>query len=239
VILLKKYQIFLQKIFDDYMKYSLLPSLPATSFQQILDLTEKLKDTISAFQVDIVDGVFAPHRAWPFTESDVLSEWQKLSELVAHFEIEIDCMVQKPEQYLDIFSSLKVSRVIIHIGSTDCYGHCIRHARAHGYKVGFAFTNDVPLSFMYPYIELIDFVQIMGIKNIGQQGQPFDEQTLVTAKKLRDAYPNLEIAVDGGVNEETIIHLKKAGVNRFAPGSVISGAADPVVAYKHLVSLIT
>jgi ribulose-phosphate 3-epimerase len=221
------------------MEYSLVPSLPAASFDELSSLAEKLAGIALGFQVDIVDGLFVPHKAWPFTETDMALEWEKLPLLTKNFEIEIDCMVREPEQYLDIFVVNDIPRVIIHVGSTECYGKCIRHARTHGYKIGFALTNDVPLSFMHPYVPLIDFVQVMGIAHVGRQGQPFDERTLATVRSLRDTYPDLEIAVDGSVNEKTIPLLKKAGVNRFAPGSAIRKAEDPAAAYKHLVSLIT
>jgi pentose-5-phosphate-3-epimerase len=48
----------------------------------------------------------------------------------------------------------------------------------------------------------------------------------------------LEIAVDGAVNKETITQLLAAGANRFAPGSAVSKALDPALAYKQLAELI-
>jgi len=85
---------------------------------------------------------------------------------------------------------------------------------------------------------MLDFVQLMGIKKIGAQGQPFDEPTLARAKELRTKFPDLEIAVDGSVNGTTISQLLAAGVNRFAPGSAISRANDPILAFKELSALI-
>lgn len=217
---------------------TIVPSLPAASFEQLSHLAEALDGVSYGFQIDIVDGLFVPHTSWPFTEGDPGAELYKIKELPQSYQYELDCMVCEPEQYLSVFADLQLERVIIHIGSTNCYGTLIQHARQHGYKIGLAFTNDVPLSFLYPYIDKIDFVQIMGIAKVGQQGQPFDERTLETARTLRSQYPELSIAVDGSVNAETIPRLLAAGVNHFAPGSAISKANSPAIAYKQLSTLL-
>ena len=218
--------------------HTLVPSLPAASFAELVALAKALDGVSYGFQIDIVDGKFVPHTSWPFTESNVAEELEKITTLPSTYEYELDCMIEQPEQYLEIFKTLPIKKLIIHVGSTDQYGAIIRHARLHSYQIGLAFTNDVPLSFVYPYLDKIDFVQIMGIAKVGQQGQPFDERTLMTAKTLRQQYPELSIAVDGSVNAETIPRLLEAGVNHFAPGSAISRASDPVSAYKQLRSLL-
>ena len=86
---------------------------------------------------------------------------------------------------------------------------------------------------------MIDFVQLMGIKEVGRQGQPFAEETFARVKKLRSVYPELEIAIDGGVNQETIPGLAEAGASRLAPGSAIAKQADPKAAYLDLKKLLT
>jgi ribulose-phosphate 3-epimerase len=143
-----------------------------------------------------------------------------------------------PEQYLEQFVSLGVTRVVVHVGSTDTYEHCIAHAKGHNYKIGLAITNDSSSEILQQFIDQLDFVQVMGIKNIGMQGQEFDERTLDTIAKLRKSYPCLEIAVDGAVNAATIRRLLQAGATRFAPGSAITQTADPALSYKQLRGMI-
>jgi ribulose-phosphate 3-epimerase len=218
---------------------SIVPSLPAASFSEIQALAVSLRGCVPMLQIDIVDGKFVPALSWPFTEENLKEELTKLKEVGEAFDIEMDCMVQMPEQYLDMFVELGVARVIVHMGSTDVYEEIIAHARTHGYKIGIAFTNDIPLSDVEKHIPSIDFVQIMGIAHVGKQGQPFDERTLETAKILRLKYPDLEIAVDGSVNKDTIALLHQAGVNRFAPGSAIAKQDDPKAAYLELKALVT
>jgi len=218
---------------------TVVPSLPAKSLEEIDALCTALKGVASEIQVDIVDGQYVPLISWPFTEKNPIEALSALSKYTDDFSIEMDCMVLNPEQYLDVFVELGVKRVVIHVGSTEAYDEIIAHAKHHGYTVGFALTNDTPLDVVLQYIEDIAYVQLMGIKEVGQQGQPFDVRTLKRASELRVRFPELEIAVDGSVNEDTIPQLYAAGVTRFAPGSAIAKTDDPEVSYKHLLSLVT
>ena len=220
------------------MHYSIVPSLPAQSYGELTMLLDALQGISDGFQIDIVDGKFVPLISWPFTEKDPIASLEQLKVYAEQYELEIDCMVMNPEQYLDTFVEVGFQRVIIHYGSTDAYDEIFAHSKKHGYKLGIAGTNDIPIEDLISSFEKVDFVQIMGIARVGEQGQPFDKRTLETVAKLRDLYPELEIAVDGSVNEETIPRLLAAGVNRFAPGSAIAKARDPVNSYKHLKDMI-
>lgn len=217
---------------------SVAPSLPAAKFAELESLVASLTGTARELQVDIVDGVFVPATSWPFTEENPREELLKLKGLTKTISIEVDCMCMRPETYLDLFVEVGVSRVIIHAGSTTQYETCIAHARSHGYKIGLAVLNTTAPELVLTYATHFDFVQVMGIETVGAQGQPFDVRTLETVQTLRAKYPRLEIAVDGAVNTSTIIRLKEAGANRFAPGSAITKAPDAASAYRQLVALV-
>ncbi|MFT7507098.1 MAG: ribulose-phosphate 3-epimerase [Acidimicrobiales bacterium] len=224
---------------NSMLPITVVPSLPAVSFSEIESLCKALEGVAREIQVDIVDGKFVPLVSWPFTEEDPVTALSQLSQFTDSFSLEMDCMVCNPEQYLDIFVTLGVKRVAIHVGSTQAYAEIISHAKKHGYRLGFALTNDTPLDVVLQYIDEIEYVQLMGIKEVGQQGQPFDVRTLARARELRAQFPELEIAVDGSVNANTMPQLYAAGVTRFAPGSAIAKTENPADSYKQLLSLVT
>lgn len=222
----------------DTLIRSIVPSFPAKTFDELKKTVLLFTGVSAGFQIDIVDGVFASSTSWPFTELDVESAFEQLAELSSSFELEIDCMCTNTDRYLSQFVSLGIARVIIHAGSIRDYESVLDHAHTHGYCIGFAIANSTPMDVVARYAPRFDFVQIMGIENIGVQGQPFDERTLATTARLRSLYPSLEIAIDGSVNKETIPRLLHAGANRFAPGSAVLKAHDPVASYKQLASMI-
>lgn len=220
------------------LQYSLAPSLPADSWEELFSLWEAFKGTLPELQIDIVDGEFAPHISWPFTEPEKVNAITR-ARMFAPTELEVDAMCMHPEEYLDLFLQMGVLRVVIHAESTDAYDVCLSHRSVHGYRMGLGIMNTTPEALKHELVPLFDYVQVMGIATIGAQGQPFDERTLDTVASLRTQFPELEIAVDGAVNAETIPRLLGAGANRFAPGSAIAKSPDPVGAYKQLRELLS
>jgi len=220
------------------LEFSLVPSLPASSFGELKFVMDTLTGVSPEFQVDLVDGKFVPLISWPYVGVDPMAELVKLKKFSDKFSLELDCMIVKPEKQLDSFFELNIKRLIIHYGSTSTYQTIIKQAHDHGIKVGLAFTNDSDKSEITNLIPQFDFIQIMGIEKVGQQGQPFDVRTLASIRYFRSSFPSLEIAIDGAVNEKTIPDLLNAGANRLAPGSAIAKATNPKSAYLTLRQLL-
>jgi ribulose-phosphate 3-epimerase len=99
---------------------------------------------------------------------------------------------------------------------------------------GIAFLTTDNLSDAKDLIMKANFVQLMGIENIGYQGQPFDPRVLDQAKHVREIKPDAIISADGGVNLDTARELASVGVNRLVSGSTIFGANAPEVAIEDL-----
>ncbi len=216
---------------------TITPSLPAASLKELLQLAEALKGVAPMIQVDIVDGVFAPHTSWPFTEADSIAALGELRTLTNIIPVEVDCMVREPERYIDSLIASGVSSIILHFGSTDEYEALSLKVRNAGLKIGIAIMNDTDLSEVVLLLPLFDFVQVMGIREVGAQGQPFDERTLDTLRALRALDSSLTLVVDGAVNATTVSQLTRAGANRLAPGSAVAKAPDSHAAYEQLSAL--
>ena len=97
-----------------------------------------------------------------------------------------------------------------------------------GIEIGIALNIKTPNEDIYKFFELndagrslIDFVQFMGIREIGYQGQYFDERVLGKIRELRQSHSDTIISVDGGVTFENAHEIVEAGVNRLVSGSAI------------------
>ena len=104
-------------------------------------------------------------------------------------------------------------------------------------EIGVAIKQSTLVSKLDPLIAHLDFVQLMGIKEIGKQGLEFDEGVLEQIRELRAKYNELVISVDGGVDKSTVSRLREAGVNRLVVGSDIWKANDIPNEIRHLESL--
>lgn len=201
-----------------------------------------LKKTLSsisfaeAVQIDVVDGKFVPFTSWPYKKGGDPAD---LTAELNPFYAEVDLMVNDPIEAGTNWIEAGVKRLIFHLESLGDKDLAINLCRRSNIEVIFSISNQTPLEDLYPYIDKIDGVQLMGIAEIGSQGQPFDPNVLERIVSLRALFPKLAISVDGGVNKETILNLKKAGADKFIAGSAILKADDPEAAYQELLKIIT
>ena len=98
-----------------------------------------------------------------------------------------------------------------------------------GCKVGIAINPDTSLSVLQDIIGEIDLILLMSVYP-GFGGQEFIEDTIEKiseAKKIIDHQDQqIFLEVDGGINNETISRVSKAGANVFVAGSAIFGSSD-------------
>lgn len=213
-----------------------IPAIIPESNDHLVSLIGTLEGSAVSVQIDLVDGVFAGTPSWPFnTEKGE----QELLEWVAHnadtYALEFDLMMQDPEELSGRLIRAGASRIVYHYGSTQQLSDVLKEK--HGATVGIALKNDTELEVIAPYVSQIDFIQCMGIAEIGVQGNGFDDRVLPRIRQIRATYPGLPISVDGSVTMFTLPLLKEAGATRFVSGSAIFGSDDPRSAYQRLTAL--
>ncbi len=190
-----------------------------------------------SIQIDVVDGTFDDNISWPYEPAGSALE---ASALISGRNVEIDLMAQDQEQGAEDWLAAGARRVVCHLEALLQPAAALTLQTLRGKaEAGLALSNDTPLELLHPYLGMIHFVQLMGIRDIGSQGQPFDERVIERIRTLRAQYPSLQISVDGGVNKETIVPLRDAGADRFVVGSAIMGADNPKRAYDELLALIS
>ena len=174
------------------------------------DLDDKLSlidGLVSMTQVDICDPkIFG---------KDIFPSWHNLG-------LELDLMFEKAEKEICWLINTRTCRVILHLnlGVPKEIKKTLKDLRG---LVHFGISLDWgnPLNAIDPFVDLIDTVQIMGIKKIGFQSKPFEESTIEKVATIRKKYPELTISVDGGVNLINAPKLIKAGASRLVIGSAI------------------
>jgi ribulose-phosphate 3-epimerase len=87
----------------------------------------------------------------------------------------------------------------------------------------------------------LNYLQVMGIRTIGKQGEIFDEDVLQIIKGIKEFFTteniDLPILMDGGMNEESIRKCKEAGAEVFVVGSALSRAGDYKSEFEYLNNL--
>jgi len=224
--------------------------IPAILAKDINDLRQKIANVVNiarVVQIDMCDGKFVPSYSWPMQKSDTESTAVILKEEEGmpyweNLDFEFDLMVKDAIKQFDFFLRLGAKRIIFHLEAEDekelkDFIDSMDPYVRENLEIGIAINTTTSIDKLDSFINSIDFVQCMGIKHIGFQGEPFDERVLKQIKDLRVKYPELKISVDGSVNEETAPALVKAGANRLIVGSTLMRSFDVKETIKMLEEL--
>jgi ribulose-phosphate 3-epimerase len=211
-----------------------IPAVLPKNYEDMKDKVALMRGIVPIVQIDICDGIFVSSKSWPFStggfedfnflkimnEEEGMPFWEDI-------DFELDLMVADAVINFDIYTKLSPKRIVFHleaVGDLDEFKHFIEGIDVYirdAIQIGIAINVTTPAEKVFPLVNYVDFIQCMGIEQIGYQGQEFDERVLVQIKSLKEKYNDLIISVDGGVNFETAKLLIDAGASRIIAGSLI------------------
>ena len=227
---------------------TIIPAILSATQEGVMQKLLHAKAFASEVQIDIVDGTFTHPSTWPYSTGHML----KTPDVPAlpHMDslrVELDLMVDDPEKTLGTWMKTGATRILFHLESTTHLTEIIQSMqKEYGYdkdfmtealSIGVAVGQETPLELLEPYVPLIDYVQFMGIKRIGVQGQPFSQDVLRTISIFKKRHPHIPIQVDGGVTLQTAIPLLQIGVSRLVVGSALWQTPNPAETYAQFEEL--
>lgn len=224
----------------------IIPAVMPKDLSDLESTVARVLGTAKWVQIDVMDGKYVPPVDWPFPDihraaSTLLSEEEGLP-YWDEVNYEFDLMISNPEKFAEDFVRMGGERIIFHYESADKekIWEAVRKVQDLSTEVGIAIDIATPNDVLDEFLtdeHPINFVQLMGIAQIGYQGQPFDERVIPKIKALIEKYPDIIISIDGGVNFDSAPLLLDAGANRLVAGSVILKSENPREAIYELESL--
>lgn len=226
--------------------FKIIPAILPNFFSEIKENIETIHSVANMVQIDFCDGHFVKSKTWGYNNHDreIFAKMTNEEFELPHFneiDFEFDLMIREPETQLEKFIAMGPKNIILHYSSLKnpvVFFQNLDPIISEHINFGCAFANDAEIEKILEIIPYVKFIQIMGIDHIGRQGEVFNERTLDLIKKIRAINTEIEISVDGGVNENNISEIKQSGANRVAVGSAIFKNYDPVGAYRNLKSLL-
>lgn len=224
-----------------------IPAILARDFADLEGKVSRVVGSAPLVQVDVCDGKFTPHACWPYSRQDnnfeaIVAE-EKGMPRWEDVNYEFDLMIADPEEEISNWIIAGADRIVLHYESVADFPAILARIRTEiGYRrdsflvpeIGVAININTQNSVLDAIISEIDFVQFMGIKRIGFQGETMDESVLEKISTFRAAYPDAIISVDGGVNLDTAPRLVDAGANRLVAGSAILHSESPADVIREL-----
>lgn len=163
--------------------------------------------------LDVMDGQFVP----PITfGADLASAITKIGTV----PVEAHLMTETPEAHFEAFAKAGCQRIIFHAEATHHAHRLAGSLRKMGIQSGIAINPGTPVQAVEPVLAEVDLVLIMTV-NPGWGGQPFVHECLDKVRWVREAAPEVEIQVDGGIDPTTLPLALEAGANVFVAGSYL------------------
>jgi ribulose-phosphate 3-epimerase len=215
---------------------SAVPIVPAfipRSQTEVIEMTKVLAFS-HEIHLDVVDGIFVGTPSWPYEPSGIA---QAVKSYTDAFTLEVDLMVNDPVKAAKEWLAAGADMLVFHVETIDLPSF-IDFSNQTNVSIGISLHGDTDFETFLSYMPYADYVQFMGIREIGSQGQPFDDSVLERITLFKQQFPHVLISVDGSVNEHTIAQVTNAGADRCIVGSAIVKQSDPYAAYKHLQTLI-
>ena len=204
----------------------LVPSILSADFTR---LGEQVRDAEVAgaqrVQIDVMDGHFVPNITMGPMVVKAVRRCTKLT-LEAHL------MITNPQEYIETFAEAGADVIIVHQEVCPHLHRVIQQIKATGKQAGVALNPSTPVFLLQDVLSLLDMVLIMTV-NPGFGGQDFIPETLPKITTLHQMIKqrglrHCDIEVDGGIHEQTVPQVVRAGANLLVAGSAIYNEKESV-----------
>lgn len=198
------------------MDIKIAPSILSSDFGKLNEEVASIEEHADMLHVDVMDGHFVPN----LTFGAPVVKWIKTD-----LPMECHLMIENPEKYIEDFVKAGADIITVHQEACDDLGAVIDQIKSHNIKAGVSIKPGTDIKVLQDYLDDIDMILVMSVEP-GFGGQKFMPNALEKIKWIREKSPEMDIAVDGGINDETAKLCIEAGANILVAGSYIFKAED-------------
>lgn len=188
----------------------------SSRFDKKTTLKKIVESKADYLHVDLMDGKYVDNKN--FTINEVLNDLKSI-----YLPLDIHLMVNNPDKYLEKLGSLNAEFITFHPSTSKNPNKTIEKIKSLGINVGIAINTNEDIHLIDEYLDKIDLVLIMSVYP-GKGGQEFIPEVIEKLDYLKDK--NIIVAIDGGINNETIKLIEDKKIDIIVSGSYVCSSDD-------------
>lgn len=210
---------------------AVLPSLLLCDFGDLKSEISRLADAgTRVLHLDVMDGHFVPNLTYGMPVVEGLRRHTDMP-------LDVHLMISDPLAYAKPMVDAGADLLTFHVEAVENAAETAAQIREFGVAVGVALNPETPLALLNEALPVVDMALVMSVE-AGFGGQKFNPVALEKITALREAYPELLLQIDGGIDATTIGPAREAGCDLFVVGSAIFRKDDYAVAMDDLTTAI-
>lgn len=170
---------------------------------------------------DVMDGNFVPNITMG---PPVLKSIRPFTSKV----IDVHLMITQVDTFIEPFAKAGADIITVHAEAAQHLDRSLQAIRALGKKTGVALNPSTPVSALEHVLDRVDLILIMSV-NPGFGGQAFIPEAIRKTAMVKALVGDrdIDIEMDGGVDDTNAEALTRAGANVFVAGNSVYKGNDP------------
>lgn len=204
-------------------KIKISPSMLSADFANLgTELQQITKDGADYIHLDVMDGSFVPNIT---IGNEVIKSLRKHSDL----PFDTHLMIDNPDNHIEAFVKAGSDIITVHQEACTHLDRTLSLIKSYGVKAGVSLVPSTPADTLDYIMDKVDLILVMSV-NPGFGGQKFIPSQLDKIAQIRQKINatgrDIDLQVDGGINEQTAPAAIAAGANVLVSGSYIFKSGD-------------